>query len=149
MLQRKGVSEDDAENSSKKSLMQIALTSENFEKIANIDKDFEDYMTNVRGSDVVAAREESMRNDEFDLALVKPRKDYSAVPAVAKRINVAEKKEHTKGSGWMTPSLDKNTTGAMEGEPSGSRELDGISNERVQSDRKNGGDAYSSGSECN
>ncbi|RYP76413.1 hypothetical protein DL771_001852 [Monosporascus sp. 5C6A] len=65
MLRRKGISEEQAEKSGKEKYLKIGLTRRNFKKIANTAKEFEDYMSNVRGSDVHAALDDMVRDDGF------------------------------------------------------------------------------------
>jgi hypothetical protein len=78
-LKKKGMSEEEAERTGKRKLMTVELTRENFLKIARMDKDFEDYLFNVRGSDIMAARDESVRNDEYNPLALPIKKDYSAL----------------------------------------------------------------------
>lgn len=85
-LKQKGIPEAEAERMGKKKYLRLELTRENFQKIARMDREFEDYMINVRGSDVLSARDEYVRNDEFDPEVPLPQKDYSGLPAAIKRM---------------------------------------------------------------
>jgi len=69
MLKKKGLTEEEAEKKGKKKgkekYLKIHLTRENFTKIAKTANEFEEYMANVRGSDIGVAKNEMVRNDEF------------------------------------------------------------------------------------
>jgi hypothetical protein len=65
-LRRRGIAtEEAAERTGKEKNLRIELTRRNFQKIASTAKDFEDYMSNVRGSDPHAAADEMVRDDEY------------------------------------------------------------------------------------
>jgi hypothetical protein len=97
-LRRKGWSEEEAERSGKEKYMQVRLCKENFAKIAGTAADFENYLTSVRGSDGTAARNESVRDDEYGAqGGAKPVKKYGDLPAVRAR--------GAGAGGWGQPQL--------------------------------------------
>ncbi|KAL3481693.1 hypothetical protein BJX99DRAFT_218133 [Aspergillus californicus] len=65
-LRDKGLTEEEAEKKGDPRYMTVKLTRKNFQKIAKTARDFEDYMVSVRGSDIAAAQDESLRDDTFD-----------------------------------------------------------------------------------
>jgi hypothetical protein len=84
LLEKKHLTEEQAEKIGKKKgkekYLKIYLTRENFTKIAKTANEFEEYMVNVRGSDIGGAKNEMVRNDEFVPGGVTVGKVYPPLP---------------------------------------------------------------------
>lgn len=103
-LRRKEWSEEDAEKSGKKKYMEVRLCKENFAKIAGTAADFENYLTSVRGSDGTAARNESVRDDEYQgRSGTRPVKRYSTLPVVKPTWGQPQVREIGAGSSMGGP----------------------------------------------
>jgi hypothetical protein len=89
--------------------MQVQLCKENFLKIAATASDFEQYLTNVRGSDVNSARNESVRDDDYDGSNARPVKQYGIVPVVKKGAKLS-------GGAWAQPVTQRTVASASIGE---------------------------------
>lgn len=75
-LRKRGMTEEEAERSGKQKYMQVELSKQNLSKIAATATDFEQYMVDVRGSDINLAKNESVRNDDFYKGKERQRKQY-------------------------------------------------------------------------
>ncbi|KAH6693817.1 hypothetical protein F5X68DRAFT_47208, partial [Plectosphaerella plurivora] len=76
-LRREDMTEDDAERSGKLKFMRVELTRKNLRSIAATATEFEHYITNVRGADASVARNENVRDDDYDGSGKKPQKSYN------------------------------------------------------------------------
>ncbi|KAJ4123033.1 hypothetical protein NW768_010025 [Fusarium equiseti] len=75
-LRKKGITEEEAELSEKNKHREIELSKKNLIKIASAATDFEQYLVNVRGSDISLARNESVRDDGFSSKSERSQKRY-------------------------------------------------------------------------
>jgi hypothetical protein len=112
MLKKKGLTEEEAEKKGKKKgrekYLKIHLTRENFMKIAKTANEFEEYMVNVRGSDIGVAKNEMVRNDEFVPDGVTVGKVYPPLPqSVTYPAQAAASRKPAGSSKLEEPPLQK------------------------------------------
>ena len=140
MLKRKGLTEEQAEKKGRKQgkekYLTIHLTKENFRKIAQTAKDFEEYMVNVRGSDAGIAKNESVRDDEYVPGAARAEKVYQPIPAAIARLGqTAASRKASKSAGaskaeeaqrWKAePVVERNVEDdEVDGDSDTSRSLD-------------------------
>ncbi|KAK0730880.1 hypothetical protein B0H67DRAFT_563173 [Lasiosphaeris hirsuta] len=75
-IKDEGLTLDQALKSSDKSLKTVRLTKRNFVKISRTARDFEDYITAIRGSDRKVAQKSQFRDDDFGKPILMPQKSY-------------------------------------------------------------------------
>jgi hypothetical protein len=113
MLKRKGLTEEQAEKKGRKQgkerYLTIHLTKENFRKIAQTAKDFEEYMVNVRGSDTGIAKNESVRDDEYAPGAARAEKVYQPIPAAIAHLGQAAASRKTSKSAGASKAEEAQT----------------------------------------
>jgi hypothetical protein len=77
-IKDEGLSLDEALTSKNKNLTTVRLTKRNFLNIASTARDFEDYITSIRGSDSSVARANQHRDDDYGRGFQKAQKAYPA-----------------------------------------------------------------------
>ncbi|KAK3349555.1 hypothetical protein B0T25DRAFT_504750 [Lasiosphaeria hispida] len=76
LIKDEGLTLDQALQSSDKSLKTVRLTKRNFVKISRTARDFEDYITAIRGPDRKVAQKSQFRDDDFGKPILMPQKYY-------------------------------------------------------------------------
>ncbi|KAK8106843.1 uncharacterized protein PG998_008856 [Apiospora kogelbergensis] len=85
MLERKGITPDQAAASGKRRLMEVKLTKANLQNIAQTTRAFDDYIQHLRGNDSVLARQSEVRDDYYDPTAPLATKDYGPMAGVGTR----------------------------------------------------------------
>lgn len=85
MLNKKGITPEQAIASGKRRLVEAKLTRTNLTHIAQTARAFEDYMQHLRGNDSDLARQAEVRDDSFDQSAPRAVKDYGERHIMAKR----------------------------------------------------------------
>jgi hypothetical protein len=75
-IKDEGLSLDEALKSKNKNMTTVRLTKRNFLNIASTARDFEDYITSIRGSDSSVARASQQRDDDYGRGFQKAQKAY-------------------------------------------------------------------------
>lgn len=103
MLKKKCLTEEEAEKKGRKGkekYLKIHLTRKNFMKIAQTANEFEEYMVNVRGSDIGVARNDLVRNDEFVPGARPTEKVYQPIhTSIAHLAQAAASRQSAKSTG--------------------------------------------------
>ncbi|KAK8112661.1 hypothetical protein PG984_013187 [Apiospora sp. TS-2023a] len=85
MLERKGITPEQAAASGKRRLMEVKLTKANLQNIAQTTRAFDDYIQHLRGNDSVLARQTEVRDDNYDPMAPLATKDYGPIAGVGTR----------------------------------------------------------------
>ncbi|GME57580.1 hypothetical protein BJY00DRAFT_314164 [Neofusicoccum parvum] len=99
LLKKKKMTDNDAIKKGKPKHLTVELNSHHFDLVAATAKDFEKYMVAVRQDDAEVAKQEQLRNDEYDPAVSQAaRKNYGASRKIsAKGKTETQKQEATDG----------------------------------------------------
>lgn len=110
LLKKKKMTDDDAIKKGKPKYLTVDLNSHHFDLVAATAKDFEKYMVAVRQDDAEVAKQEQLRNDEYDPAVSQPaRKNYGASKKMSakgkmEKQNTRNNASHGKQEGTDGPS---------------------------------------------
>jgi hypothetical protein len=88
-IKDEGLELDEALQSKNKRLTTVRLTKKNFLNIASTARDFEDYITSIRGSDSSMAKASMHRDDDYGRGYQKAQKAY-ATPTSSRTVKVRE-----------------------------------------------------------
>jgi hypothetical protein len=128
-----GLSLDAALASKNKKLTTVRLTKRNFLNIASTARDFEDYISSIRGSDSSVARANQHRDDDYGRAFQKAQKAYPVREPAPERLQ-PQARAGTGRDPYVTP-----TSGRPAGRPAGRDERASAARAREEADLFEGG----------
>ncbi|KAK3689417.1 hypothetical protein B0T22DRAFT_171761 [Podospora appendiculata] len=110
-IKDEGLTPEQALSSGDKSLRTIRLTKRNFASIAKTARDFEDYISAIRGSDRELAQASNLRNDDFGRDIPRAQKNYGPRVELGRGVRAATVQtpplSTRKGKGKEVPPVRK------------------------------------------
>ncbi|KAK3317644.1 hypothetical protein B0T19DRAFT_479682 [Cercophora scortea] len=127
-IKDEGLTPEQALSSGDKSLRTIRLTKRNFASIAKTARDFEDYISAIRGSDRELAQASNLRNDDFGRDIPRAQKDYGPRVELGRGVRVPAAQtpplSSRKGKGKEVPPVGRKPKRREEEEEEDEDELD-------------------------